>query len=63
MQCKDRYCPDSLGEYLNLFMRIPTWLDTEIKENYGGWDNDHAFATADMGVLIYQAMLKGSEEV
>lgn len=56
MQMKDRYCPKTLGEYIKRyigFKNIPQWLNDEVQD----WDSTHAFATADLGVFIYKAMI------
>lgn len=54
MQMHDRYCPKTLKKYLDRFHRnIPEWLNKEV----GNWESDHAFATADLPVFIYKAML------
>ena len=60
MQSHDRYCPKTLGKYINRFIgfkNIPDWLNKEIPD----WESDHAFATADLGVFIYKAMLEAVE--
>ena len=59
MQGHDRYCPKTLGKYINRFIgfkNIPDWLNKEIPD----WESDHAFATADLGVFIYKAMLEAA---
>ena len=59
MQSHDRYCPKTLGKYINRFIgfkNIPDWLNKEIPD----WESDHAFATADLGVFIYKAMLEAA---
>ena len=54
MQMHDRYCPKSLKKYFDRFIgKPPEWLNKEV----GNWDSDHAFATADMPVFIYKAMI------
>ena len=61
MQSHDRYCPKTLGKYINRFIgfkNIPDWLNKEIPD----WDSDHAFATADLPVFIYKAMLEAVEK-
>ena len=61
MQSHDRYCPKTLGKYINRFIgfkNIPDWLNKEIPD----WESDHAFATADLGVFIYKAMLEAVEK-
>ena len=59
MQGHDRYCPKTLGKYINRFIgfkNIPDWLNKEIPD----WESDHAFATADLGVFIYKAMIEAA---
>lgn len=61
MQSHDRYCPKTLGKYINRFIgfkNIPDWLNKEIPD----WESDHAFATADLGVFIYKAMIEAAEK-
>ena len=61
MQSHDRYCPKTLGKYINRFIgfkNIPDWLNKEIPD----WEPDHAFATADLGVFIYKAMIEAVEK-
>ena len=61
MQSHDRYCPKTLGKYINRFIgfkNIPDWLNKEIPD----WESDHAFATADLGVFIYKAMIEAVEK-
>ena len=61
MQSHDRYCPKTLGEYISRFIgfeNIPDWLNKEITD----WESDHAFATADLGVFIYKAMIEAVEK-
>ena len=54
MQSHDRYCPKTLKKYFDLFIgEPPEWLTTEVKD----WDSEHAFATADLPVFIYKAMI------
>lgn len=54
MQMHDRYCPKTLKKYFDRFIGdIPEWLNREVKD----WDSDHAFATADLPVFIYKAMI------
>lgn len=54
MQSHDRYCPKTLKKYFDRFIgEPPGWLSKEV----GNWDSDHAFATADLGVFIYKAMI------
>ena len=59
MQSHDRYCPKTLGKYINRFIgfkNIPDWLNKEIPD----WESDHAFATADLGVFIYKSMIEAA---
>ena len=61
MQSHDRYCPKTLGKYINRFIgfeNIPDWLNKEIPD----WESDHAFATADLGVFIYKSMIEAVEK-
>ena len=61
MQLHDRYCPKTLGKYINRFIgfeNIPDWLNKEIPD----WESDHAFATADLPVFIYKAMIEAAEK-
>ena len=61
MQSHDRYCPKTLGKYINRFIgfkNIPDWLNKEIPD----WESDHAFATADLPVFIYKAMIEAVEK-
>ena len=54
MQMHDRYCPRTLKKYFDRFIgEPPEWLSKEVSN----WDSDHAFATADMPVFIYKAMI------
>lgn len=54
-QMHDRYSPKSLKKYFDRFIGdIPTWLNAEVSD----WESDHAFATADIGVFIYKAMIE-----
>ena len=54
MQSHDRYCPKTLKKYLDRFIgEPPEWLTKEVKD----WDSEHAFATADLPVFIYKAMI------
>ena len=56
MQSHDRYYPKTLGKYISRFIgfkNIPDWLNKEVPD----WESDHAFATADLGVFIYKAMI------
>lgn len=60
MQSHDRYCPKTLGKYISRFIgfkNIPDWLNKEVPD----WESDHAFATADLGVFIYKAMIRAAE--
>ncbi len=60
MQSHDRYCPKTLGKYISRFIgikNIPDWLNKEVPN----WESDHAFATADLGVFIYKAMIDAIE--
>ncbi len=55
MQMHDRYCPKTLKKYFDRFIgEPPEWLSKEV----GNWESDSAFATADLGVFIYKAMLE-----
>lgn len=57
MQNKDRYCPNSLKRHLDMFAdSIPEWLNKEVPN----WESEHAFATADLPVFIYKAMLEAA---
>ena len=57
MQLHDRYCPKTLKKYFDRFIgEPPEWLSKEV----GSWDSDHAFATADLPVFIYKAMLEAA---
>jgi hypothetical protein len=59
MQMHDRYCPKTLKKYFDRFIgKPPEWLDKEV----GNWESDHAFATADLGVFIYKAMIRACDE-
>ena len=54
MQSHDRYCPKTLKKYFDRFIgEPPEWLTKEVKD----WDSEHAFATADLPVFIYKAMI------
>ena len=54
VQMHNRYSPKSLKKYFDRFVgETPDWLNEEVPN----WDSDHAFATADIGVFIYKAML------
>ena len=54
MQMHNRYCPRTLKKYFDRFIgEPPEWLSKEVSN----WDSDHAFATADMPVFIYKAMI------
>ncbi|WFQ22475.1 hypothetical protein [Acinetobacter baumannii] len=58
MQSKDRYCPKTLKKHLDMFAHeIPDWLNKEV----GNWESEHAFATADLPVFIYKAMINERE--
>ena len=55
MQSHDRYCPKTLKKYFDRFIgEPPEWLTKEVKD----WDSEHAFATADLPVFIYKAMIE-----
>jgi hypothetical protein len=55
MQMYDRYSPKSLKKFLDRFVgEPPEWLTKEV----GNWESDAAFATADLPVFIYKAMLE-----
>ena len=57
MQLHDRYCPKTLKKYFDRFIgEPPEWLSKEV----GSWDSDHAFATADLPVFIYKAMIEAA---
>ena len=57
MQMHDRYCPKTLKKYFDRFIgEPPEWLSKEV----GSWDSDHAFATADLPVFIYKAMIEAA---
>ena len=59
MQMHSRYCPKTLKKYFDRFIgEPPEWLTKEV----GNWESDHAFATADLGVFIYKAMLEAVEK-
>lgn len=61
MQMYDRYTPKNLKKYLDRHVHksdIPDWLNEEVPD----WESGAAFATADLGVFIYKAMLKSYEE-
>ena len=59
MQLHDRYCPKTLKKYFDRFIgEPPEWLSKEVSS----WDSDHAFATADLPVFIYKAMLEAVEK-
>lgn len=54
-QMHDRYSPKSLKKYFDMFIGdTPAWLNAEVSD----WESDHAFATADIGVFIYKAMIE-----
>ena len=57
MQSHDRYCPKTLKKYFDRFIgEPPEWLSKEVSS----WDSDHAFATADLPVFIYKAMIEAA---
>ena len=57
MQMHDRYCPKTLKKYFDRFIgEPPEWLTKEV----GNWESDHAFATADLPVFIYKAMIEAA---
>ena len=59
MQLHDRYCPKTLKKYFNRFIgEPPEWLTKEV----GNWESEHAFATADLPVFIYKAMIGAVEK-
>lgn len=61
IQMHDRYSPKSLGKYISRFIglkNIPDWLNKEVPD----WESDHAFATADLGVFVYKAMIGGTDD-
>lgn len=54
-QTHSRYCPKTLKKYFDRFIGdVPEWLNREVPD----WNSDHAFATADLGVFVYKAMLE-----
>lgn len=54
MQMNDRYCPKTLKKYFDRFVgEPPEWMTKEVVD----WESEHAFATADLPVFIYKAML------
>lgn len=54
MQYHNRYCPKTLKKYFDRFIgEPPEWLSKEVVN----WESDHAFATADLAVFIYKAMI------
>lgn len=58
MQMHNRYCPKTLKKHFDRFIgEPPEWLSKEV----GNWDSDHAFATADLPVFIYKAMVDAYE--
>lgn len=58
MQMNNRYCPKTLKKYFDRFIgEPPEWLTKEV----GNWDSEHAFATADLPVFIYKAMIGAVE--
>ena len=58
MQSHSRYCPSNLKKYIEHFESIPSWLNREVTN----WESDHAFATADLPVFIYKAMIEAQEQ-
>lgn len=53
----DRYCPATLAKHFKRFIgEPPEWLNKEVPD----WTSTHAFATADIGVFIYKAMVYDS---
>ena len=59
MQLHDRYCPKTLKKYFDRFIgEPPEWLSKEVSS----WDSDHAFATADLPVFIYKAVIEAVEK-
>ena len=59
MQSHDRYCPKTLKKYFDRFIgEPPEWLTKEVKD----WDSEHAFATADLPVFIYKAMIGACDD-
>lgn len=59
MQTHYRYCPKTLKKYFDRFIgEPPEWMTKEV----GNWDSDHAFATADLPVFIYKAMIGACDE-
>ena len=57
MQMHNRYCPKTLKKYFDRFIgEPPEWLSKEVSS----WDSDHAFATADLPVFIYKAMIEAA---
>lgn len=64
MQAHSRYCPKTMYKFLKRTVHgVPSWLTVEVERSHGGWENDHAFTTATLGVFIYQAMLLDYEEI
>lgn len=58
MQMHNRYCPKTLKKHFDRFIgEPPEWLSKEV----GNWDSEHAFATADLPVFIYKAMVDAYE--
>lgn len=54
MQMHDRYCPKTLKKYFDRFIgEPPEWMTKEVVD----WESENAFATADLPVFIYKAML------
>lgn len=59
MQMNDRYCPKTLKKYFDRFIgEPPEWLTNEVSN----WDSEHAFATADLPVFIYKAMIGACDD-
>ena len=57
MQMHSRYCPKTLKKYFDRFIgEPPEWLTKEV----GNWESEHAFATADLPVFIYKAMIEAA---
>lgn len=55
MQMHDRYSPKNLKKFFDRFIgEPPEWLTREV----GNWESDAAFASADLPVFIYKAMLE-----
>ena len=59
MQMHDRYRPKTLKKHFDRFIgEIPEWLNKEVNN----WDYECAFATADLPVFIYKAMIEAAQE-